>query len=163
MVALDVDGVLSDGGISIDNSGIESKRFYVRDGLGIRLLLDSGIKVGLITARKSKVVEKRAKELSLTFVHQGVKDKWGCLQSEMEQAKLKSTECAFMGDDLIDLAILTKVGLATSPVDAAPEVINHVDWVSQKPGGSGAVRELAEEILKAQNMWDGIINRLINR
>ena len=159
MVALDVDGVLTDGGIFIDNAAVEAKRFYVRDGLGIRLLLDSGIKVGLITARNSQVVSRRAQELSLSFVHQGVKEKWHCLQGEMERAGIESDACAFMGDDLIDLPILSKIGLATAPADAAPEVLERVHWVAQRPGGRGAVRDLAEEILKAQGMWAGIVSR----
>jgi 3-deoxy-D-manno-octulosonate 8-phosphate phosphatase (KDO 8-P phosphatase) len=160
MVALDVDGVLTDGGIIIDNAGVEAKRFYVRDGLGIRLLLDSDIQVGLITARNSKVVSRRAEELRLSFVHQGVKDKWSCLQAEMERAGIAAQGCAFMGDDLIDLPILTRIGLATAPADAAPEVLKQVDWVASNPGGRGAVRDLAEAILQAQDKWAGIVSRL---
>ncbi|MBF0445587.1 MAG: HAD-IIIA family hydrolase [Magnetococcales bacterium] len=160
MVALDVDGVLTDGGIFFDNEGIETKRFSVRDGLGIRLLLDSGIKVGLITARKSAVVQKRAQELSLSFVHQGVKNKWPCLKAELDKEQITPLHCAFMGDDLLDLAILTKVGLATAPEDAAQEVLERVDWVAAKPGGRGAVRDLAEMILKSQGNWAEIVSRL---
>ncbi len=160
MVALDVDGVLTDGGIIIDNAGIEAKRFSVRDGLGIRLLLDSGIKVGLITARRSQVVSRRAEELSLSFVHQGVKDKWRCLQEEMTHSAIDAQACAFMGDDLIDLAILTRVGLAAAPCDAAPEVLERVHWISDKPGGGGAVRHLAEGILQAQGLWSSHVTRL---
>ncbi len=159
MVALDVDGVLTDGGIIIDNDGVETKRFYVRDGLGIRLLLDSGIIVGLITARRSDVVAKRAKELSLSFVHQGVKEKWSCLQEEMARHQVEPGACAFMGDDLIDLPILTRVGLATAPADAAFEVRERVHWVAENPGGRGAVRDLAEAILQAQERWTGIVSR----
>ncbi|MBF0379755.1 MAG: HAD-IIIA family hydrolase [Magnetococcales bacterium] len=161
MVALDVDGVLTDGGIIYDNDGIESKRFSVRDGLGIRLLLDSGIKVGLITARKSAIVEKRAKELSLSFVHQGIKKKWPCLLAELEKEQITSAQCAFMGDDLLDLPILTKVGLAAAPDDAAHEVLEQVHWVADKAGGQGAVRDLAEMILKSQGKWSDIVSGLV--
>ena len=157
MLALDVDGVLTDGGIIIDNGAVEAKKFFVRDGLGIRLLLDSGIKVGLITARNSQVVSKRAAELSLSFVHQGVKAKWSCLQAELQKEQITPQECAFMGDDLVDLPILTKIGLATAPADAVPEVKERVHWVARHPGGVGAVRELAEIILQAQGFWDGIV------
>ncbi|MBF0193789.1 MAG: HAD hydrolase family protein [Magnetococcales bacterium] len=160
MVALDVDGVLTDGGILFDNDGVEAKRFSVRDGLGIRLLLDSGIKVGLITARKSAVVEKRAQELSLSFVHQGIKNKWPCLKAELDREKITPKQCAFMGDDLLDLPILTKVGLSTAPNDAAKEVLERVDWIAAKAGGQGAVRELAQMILKSQGSWDAIVSRL---
>ncbi|MBF0401449.1 MAG: HAD hydrolase family protein [Magnetococcales bacterium] len=161
MVALDVDGVLTDGGIYLDNAGVESKRFYVRDGLGIRMLREAGLSVGLLTARHSPLVAQRAKELSLSFVHQGIKDKWSCLQEELAKAHLDPVHCAYMGDDLIDLKVLQKVGLSTAPGDADPEVCRRVHWVAGAWGGRGAVRELAENILRTQNRWDNILSALL--
>lgn len=158
LVALDVDGVLTDGILHLDGEGRESKRFHVRDGLGIRLLLDAGIKVGLITARSSEAVARRGKELSLSFVRQGVRgNKWLCLKEEMTTLGLEAHQCAFMGDDLIDLGILQRVGLSAAPADAEPEVLDNVHWVSGKNGGRGAVRELAKNILMAQGLWEGIL------
>ncbi|WP_130472000.1 KdsC family phosphatase [Candidatus Magnetaquicoccus inordinatus] len=161
MVVLDVDGVLTDGIIQLDNNGVESKRFYVRDGLGIRLLLQAGIQVGLITARQSSVVSQRAAELSLSFVHQGARHKWPALQQELHRAGLQAEQCLFMGDDLVDLAALCRVGLATAPRDADPEVLKRVDWVASLPGGRGAVREMAERLLRSQGVWDNLIQGLL--
>ncbi|MEO5340005.1 MAG: hypothetical protein H7837_05710 [Magnetococcus sp. MYC-9] len=153
MVALDVDGVLTDGGIYLDANGVESKRFHVRDGLGIRLLLQAGMRVGVVTARHSALVAHRARELSLSFVHQGVQDKWECLQRELAKAGLDPVHCAFMGDDWVDLPVLDQVGLATAPGDADPEVRRRVHWVATALGGQGAVRELAENLLRTHGRW----------
>ncbi|MBF0162318.1 MAG: hypothetical protein HQL88_08515 [Magnetococcales bacterium] len=157
MVALDVDGVLTDGGIYLDDQGVESKRFYVRDGLGIRLLLQAGLRVGLLTARQSPAVTRRAQELSLSFVHQGLKDKWGCLQDELAKAQWDPVHCLYMGDDWVDLPVLQRVGLAAAPGDADPEVRRQVHWVARAGGGQGAVRELAEELLRSQNRWGTLL------
>ncbi|MBF0462180.1 MAG: HAD-IIIA family hydrolase [Magnetococcales bacterium] len=157
MVALDVDGVLTDGGIYLDDTGSESKRFYVRDGLGIHLLLRAGLHVGLLTARQSPVVAQRAKELSLSFVHQGVTDKWACLQHELAKYQLDPIHCAYMGDDWVDLPVLQQVGLATAPADADWEVCRRVHWVATARGGQGAVRQLAENLLRTQNRWGNMI------
>lgn len=154
LLALDVDGVLTDGGIHLDSAGIESKRFHVRDGLGIRLLLESGMAVGMITARNSPLVAARARELDVSFLHQGVKEKWRCLEEELRQRALSAGQCAFMGDDLIDLPILSRVGLASAPADADPEVVRRVHWTARRSGGRGAVRELAEGLLRAQGRWE---------
>lgn len=160
MVVLDVDGVLTDGGIYLDNHGVETKRFYVRDGLGMRLLLQAGFMVGLITARQSDLVAHRARELSLSFVHQGVKDKWVCLQQELHKAALTPMQCAYMGDDLVDLRVLQQVGLATAPADADQEVCDRVHWVAPRDGGRGAVRALAEQLLHTQGRWDAIVSTM---
>ncbi|MBF0147410.1 MAG: phenylphosphate carboxylase subunit delta [Magnetococcales bacterium] len=158
ILALDVDGVLTDGVIHLDADGHEHKRFHVTDGLGIRLLLEAGIKVGLITARNSRAVARRAEELSLSFVHQGIRsDKWTCLKEELSRSGFEPAQCACMGDDLIDLPILCRVGLATAPFDARPEVRQRVHWVANAPGGRGAVRELAEGLLMAQGRWENLV------
>ncbi|MBF0422788.1 MAG: phenylphosphate carboxylase subunit delta [Magnetococcales bacterium] len=158
IVALDVDGVLTDGIIHLDAQGEEHKRFHVSDGLGIRLLLEAGVHVGMISARSSPSVAFRARELSLSFVHQGVQgSKWECLHKELRQRGLEAAQCAAMGDDWVDLDILCRVGLATAPRDARAEVRQRVHWVAQASGGRGAVRELAEELLMAQGKWDAAV------
>nr|CRH08021.1 3-deoxy-D-manno-octulosonate 8-phosphate phosphatase [Candidatus Magnetococcus massalia] len=157
LIALDVDGVLTDGGIYYGNAGEELKRFHVRDGLGVRLMVDAGIQVGVITARRSELVARRAKELGMTFIHQGVKDKWHCFEQQITQLNIPLEQCGFMGDDLIDLPILTRVGLATTPADGHAEVKKRVDWVAPQPGGNGAVRALADQILQLQGHWDGVL------
>lgn len=157
MVVLDVDGVLTDGGIYLDDNGLESKRFDVRDGMGIRLLRQAGLSVGVVTARRSRSVAKRAEELALTFVHQGVQDKWSCLQQELRRAGIEPYQCAYMGDDLVDLGVLQRVGLATAPLDAVGEVRHRVHWVATHHGGRGAVRELAENLLHTQARWQAVI------
>lgn len=161
MVVLDVDGVLTDGSIYFDENGLESKRFHVRDGMGIRLLLQADFIVGVLTARQSTMVTQRAKELSLSFVHQGVKDKWACLQHELEKAALSAKQCAYMGDDLLDLRVLQHVGLATAPADADSEVRNRVHWVATQKGGKGAVRELAKNLLHTQKKWHAIVSTFV--
>ena len=163
LVALDVDGVLTDGGIYLDGNGVESKRFYVRDGLGIRLLLQAGLRVGVITARQSAAVTQRAGELSLSFVHQGVRDKWACLQQELANARLDPAHCVYMGDDLVDLAVLQQVGLSAAPGDADPAVRQRVHWVATACGGRGAVRELAENLLRTQNRWGNMMETFLDR
>lgn len=164
MLVLDVDGVLTDGIIHLDADGNEHKRFHVADGLGIRLLLEAGIGVGFITARRSLAVEKRALELSVSFVHQGVEDgKWQYLKEELDKAGIQPDQCACMGDDLVDLDILCRVGLATTPRNGQPEVKKRVHWVADYPGGRGAVRELAEGLLVSQGRWENIVSGFIPR
>ena len=161
LVVLDVDGVLTDGGLYLDDDNRQSKRFFVRDGLGIRLLIDAGIAVGLITGRRSKVVEHRAAELNLSFFHQGVDDKGPQLDAELKARGLEAAACAYMGDDLIDLGVLSRVGLATAPADAVQEVRDRVHWVAPHGGGHGAVRALAEGILSAQGRWAESVERFL--
>ncbi|MBF0143441.1 MAG: hypothetical protein HQL59_08285 [Magnetococcales bacterium] len=160
LLGLDVDGVMTDGGIVLTSGGDESKRFDVRDGLGLRLLLDAGVVVGIITGRSSGVVARRGAELGLAFVHQGVTDKWSCLEAEIQARGIAVGACAYMGDDLPDLPLLLRVGLGAAPADAHWEVRRRVDWVSDRAGGRGAVRQLCEGILVAQGRWEGVLRRL---
>lgn len=157
LLALDVDGVLTDGGLYLTDRGEQMKRFQVRDGLGIRLLRDNGVGVGVVTARRSQLVELRARELNLDFVHQGVKDKWATLSEELANRNIPPDECAYMGDDLVDLGVLGQVGLAAAPSDAHEEVRQRVHWVAPLGGGQGAVRALADLILKAQGRWEAVL------
>ena len=153
LILLDVDGVLTDGGITIDDRGVEAKRFDVRDGQGIALLISSGIKVGFITGRRSNIVRRRSKELGVTIVYQGVRDKGQIYDRIKQKSGLKDEEIAYVGDDIYDLPILQKVGFAITVRDCWPGLKPRVDYVTKKKGGRGAVREVSELVLTAQHRW----------
>ena len=153
LLLLDVDGVLTDGRIILDDLGIETKQFHVRDGQGIALLMHAGVEVGFITGRSSKVVSYRAKELCLRIVQQGVQDKLGAYARIKAKARLRDEQIAYVGDDIIDLPILRQVGLAIAVRDGWSGLAAFVDFVTKAGGGSGAVREVAELLLKAQGKW----------
>lgn len=153
LLLLDVDGVLTDGRIIIDDRGIETKQFHVRDGHGIALLMRAGIEVGFITGRSSRALRHRAKDLAVRLVYQGVANKLGCYGEIRRQQNLTDDEIAYIGDDMIDLPVLAKVGLACSVADGWPELSSAVDYVTTARGGRGAVREVAELLLKAQGKW----------
>jgi 3-deoxy-D-manno-octulosonate 8-phosphate phosphatase (KDO 8-P phosphatase) len=153
LLLLDVDGVLTDGGIIIDDRGAETKRFDVRDGLGITLLLRAGIEVGFITGRSSPVVIRRARELKVRIVYQGVQDKAAVYAKIRNKLHLEDEEIAYIGDDIVDLAILKKAGLGIAVKDGWPGLKRQVHHVTQAQGGRGAVREVAEMLLRAQGRW----------
>lgn len=154
LLLLDVDGVLTNGTIYLDNEGIESKGFNIKDGLGLNLLKRSGIQVGIITGRHSAVVAHRARELGIGLVIQGCRDKLIAGQEIAQGEGLEMDQIAFAGDDLIDLKLLLAVGLGFSVADGAAEVREAVHHVTNSPGGHGAVREMCELILKAQGGWE---------
>lgn len=150
LVAFDVDGVLTDGGLYLSDSGEEFKRFNSLDGHGLKMLRNSGVELAIITGRKSKCVELRAKNLGIQHLYQGVDDKWKAMQSLLSELNLQPEVSAFMGDDVIDLPVMRRVGLALS-VPAAPQLVrDHAHYVSQREGGHGAVREVCELIMAAQ-------------
>ena len=155
MLVLDVDGVLTDGSLYYSSEGEEIKRFSVRDGLAVRMLLDAGITVAIITGRSSKALTMRCSDLGLDpeLVIQGSRHKKADLARLMEGLGFTGPEVAVMGDDLPDLPILEMAGCSACPSDAVPEVVAACDIVCGAPGGQGAVRELAELILKAQGRW----------
>lgn len=157
LLALDVDGVLTDGTLNIGAEGELFKAFNARDGLGISCLLRSGVRVAIITGRKSAIIHRRAAELGITELYEGVKNKRGALSKILAESGLAPEEAAYMGDDLNDLPALAVCGLPCAPADAAPEVIAQCAFVAQKSGGRGAVREAAELILKAQGKWDAVV------
>ena len=163
LLVLDVDGVLTDGRLLFDAEGRESKSFHVRDGHGIRLLQDCGIEVALITARYSQALAHRARDLGIQRVYQGSVDKIVAYTELLFATQRREEEVAYMGDDLIDLGILGRVGLAAAPADAHPEVLARAHWIAQRPGGMGAVRELSEEILRVQGYWSGIVARALGQ
>ncbi len=158
MLLLDVDGVLTDGTFSPGAAaGEESKRFHSRDGIGLVLAKKAGIKLGLISGRASRIVEARAHELSMQFVRLGVSDKLEALQEALSQESCSLEDVAYMGDDLPDLAVLSRVGLAATVADAPLEIRSRVDYVTQARGGHGAVRELIELILMSQERLEELV------
>ncbi|AHF01644.1 HAD family hydrolase [Thiomicrospira aerophila AL3] len=153
LLILDVDGVLTDNRLFYGDNGVEYKSFYTRDGHAMVLWRKSGLDLGVITGRKSQLVTQRMNDLKVKYLFQGVPDKLPVFEQLLQNEGLHADEIAYMGDDILDLPILTRVGLASCPKDADPEVITRVHFVSEKVGGQGAVRELIEMILKTQGHW----------
>jgi len=159
LVIFDVDGVLTDGSIIIGDDGEEYKAFHSRDGHGMRLLKYTGVEIGIITGRTSKVVEHRMISLGITFVYQGQRVKTPAFENMLEQLSLKPEQCAYVGDDWVDLAVMDKVGLAIAVQDAAPLVKEKAHWVTEAKGGKGAAREVCELIMKGQSTLEEQIER----
>ncbi|GLI54409.1 MULTISPECIES: D-glycero-beta-D-manno-heptose 1-phosphate adenylyltransferase [Thermodesulfovibrio] len=159
---LDVDGVLTSGGIILDNENNELKIFNVRDGHGLVMLHKSGINLAVITGRHSKALERRMKELGIAEVYQGTREKLKIFNEIVEKYNLKKEEIAAMGDDIIDLSILDRVGLSVCPQDAHEEVKKRVNYVTEQKAGQGAVRELCDIILKAKGLWDKFVDEYKN-
>ncbi|MEZ5502662.1 MAG: HAD-IIIA family hydrolase [Halioglobus sp.] len=156
LLVLDVDGVLTDGQIYYGNNGEEFKSFSIKDGLGIKLLQDSGVKVAIITGRQSEIVTRRALELGIRDVVQGREDKRAALAEVCERHHLGLDECAYMGDDLPDLGAIVAAGLGMSVADASAPIREAADWLSRYNGGCGAVREACEFILSARGEWSAV-------
>lgn len=158
LLALDVDGVLTDGGVYFDDSGGETKRFHIHDGLGIVLARLAGLEIAWITGRTSPIVERRARELGVTFLRQGVRDKASCLVEVAGHAGVRPEEIAFMGDDLNDLPALRQAAVALTPSNTASVEVRAVaDYVTARAGGQGAVRDAVELILRARGDWDAAL------
>jgi 3-deoxy-D-manno-octulosonate 8-phosphate phosphatase (KDO 8-P phosphatase) len=153
LLLLDVDGVLTDGTITISGDGTEAKRFDIKDGAAIVWAQRLGIKVGLISARPSAVTTRRASELRIRIVVETSQPKIAAYDQLLRRLKLSDEDVAYMGDDLLDLPVLRRAGLALAPADAAAEVRRQVHHVTAAPGGRGAVREAVELILQAQGRW----------
>ncbi len=158
-VIFDVDGVLTDCGVIFDDNGLEYKRYNAKDGLGIHFLKKYGFKLGVITGRKSKVVELRCEELGLEFHKHGIRNKLTEYENFKQLYDLKDENIAYVGDDIIDLAILTRCGLSASPIDARNYIKETVDIVTQSKGGEGVLRDLADYIFQAQGLFDEIIEQ----
>lgn len=159
LLILDVDGVLTDGKIIYNDRGEEIKAFHVRDGHGLKLLMRAGIGIALITGRKSKVVLHRARDLGIKNVYQRVTNKIEVYEKILKGEKLKDENVGFVGDDLVDIPVLKRVGFSAAVGDAIPEVREVADYVASKKGGEGAVREICELLLKVQNKWEEITER----
>jgi len=157
LLALDVDGVLTDGKLHYDAEGREAKVFHVRDGLGIKLLQQQGIAVALISGRQSAAVRARAHELGIAHAILGRDDKRTALEGLCAQLQIALSEAAYMGDDLPDLAAIRAAGLGLTVADAAGPVLRAADWVSRASGGNGAVREACEMLLRARSLWQGVL------
>ena len=159
LLLLDVDGVLTDGGIVYDDGGREIKRFHVRDGHGIKMIQRAGVEVGIITGRSSGVVAIRAKELGISLVRQGATDKVAAWREILASRGISPEGTAYVGDDIVDVPLLKSVGFAAAPADAEAYVLDAVDFVSSRGGGRGAVREIVEFILRSGGRWDAATSR----
>jgi 3-deoxy-D-manno-octulosonate 8-phosphate phosphatase (KDO 8-P phosphatase) len=151
VAAFDVDGVLTDGALYYADSGEEMKRFSVHDGHGLRMLKDSGLTLAIITSRRSGCVEARARNLGIEFLYQGVPDKLAAFRELLGRCGVEAAECAYTGDDLVDLPVMKRCGLAVSVPGAPAAVRREAHYVTRSRGGEGAVRELSEVILYARS------------
>lgn len=156
LMAFDIDGVMTDGGLHYTDDGGELKTFNVQDGLGLKLLQRAGIELAIVTGRSSGVVAARAADLGIGHVHQGVADKGAVLDELCSRLGLRRSEAAFMGDDLIDLPAMLRCGFAIAPANARRQILERAHLVTESGGGRGAVREAAEFVLAAQGKLDGL-------
>lgn len=161
LLLLDVDGVLTDGSLVYSQNGIESKAFNTQDGLGLRLATQGGVETGIITARTSPMVRKRAEELGMKYLYQGVENKLDTFRTILDRAGCRPYQVCYMGDDLIDLGLLSRVGLAACPANAVPEVKDICHFVADRPGGSGAVRQTCELILRAKGRYQALVQQFL--
>lgn len=159
LLLFDVDGVLTDGRILLHADGTESKQYHIRDGTALVWARRAGLLTGLLSARTSMATTQRAQQLSIPIVRQGVDDKLAAYEAILVDQRLADDEVAFMGDDLLDLPVLARVGLSCAPADAVADVRTRVHWVSAHGGGAGAVRELVEHVLQAQGQWQALLDR----
>ena len=159
LLLLDVDGVLTDGKLHYSDEGIESKTFNTKDGLGIRLVQKAEVQTGIITARQSRLVARRAEELGMDHIRQGAGNKLDEFKSILDETGLKPFQVCYMGDDLIDLSLLTRVGLAACPGDAVDSVKEVCHFISRHPGGSGAVREVCDLVVEAKGLYEKLVQQ----
>ncbi len=157
LMIFDVDGVLTDGRLYYTDSGAEMKAFSTLDGHGIRMLMSSGIEIAIITGRRSEVVSHRARDLGISHVLQGVAEKRPAFLGLTASLGLAPESCGYMGDDLVDLPVLTRCGFAATTREAPEIVKRHAHFISTQPAGAGAVREVCEMILKAQGKLDAAL------
>ena len=162
LILMDADGVLTEGKVTYGNGNLELKSFDVKDGAGIELARKAGIKTGIISGRQSGALQRRAKELRIDEVHQKVINKVEVYKQILGRYSLRDEEVAYIGDDILDLPLLSRVGLSAAVADAHPEVKKRVDLVTTSTGGRGAVRELVELILRAQGKWDTIVQDFLS-
>lgn len=163
LLLLDVDGVLTDGTLHYSGAAGESKSFHTQDGFGIRLLQEAGVDVGVITARQSEIVARRAGELKMRYVYQGIRNKKEILKEILQVSGYRPFQVAYMGDDWLDLALLQQVGLALAPANAVREVREIVHFITERPGGAGAVRDACDLILDAKNLMAELLLKYTTR
>jgi len=159
LLLLDVDGVMTDGRIIYDGNGLETKFFNVKDGHGIKMLQRYGIEIGIITGRTSVVVDLRARELGIELVYQGALKKLESYDDVKRKTGVTDNQIAYMGDDIVDIPVMRRVGFSAAPPDSLPEVLAVADYVSSCGGGRGAVREICDLILKGRGVWNEIVKR----
>ncbi len=154
LVVFDVDGVLTDGSLFVGDGGEEYKAFYARDGLGMKMLQRSGVEIGIITARTSNVVEHRMHNLGIQYVYQGRLEKLPAFENLVRELGLDFEQTAYVGDDVVDLPVLQRAGLAIAVQDAHPIAKQHAHWQTPHNGGRGAARDVCDLIMEAQNTLD---------
>ncbi len=163
LLLLDVDGVLTDGSITYNDEGSEIKTFNARDGFGLNLLSRAGVEIGLITARSSRALERRVQDLKITHIYQGVREKVTVFDRIRQDLNLEPGQIAYIGDDWLDLALLSQVGFSATVSNGAPEVRKIVDYVATLAGGQGAVREICELIVDAKGCYEGLLARYLTK
>jgi 3-deoxy-D-manno-octulosonate 8-phosphate phosphatase (KDO 8-P phosphatase) len=159
LLLFDVDGVLTDGRVLLDSDGREAKQYHIRDGTALVWARQAGLLTGFLSARASASTTERARQLGVSIVRQGADDKLRAYAELIDEHNLTDAAVAYMGDDVLDLPVLRRVGLAAAPSDAVADVLQRVHWSSTRRGGDGAARELVEHVLRAQGLWDDLIAR----
>ena len=159
LLLMDCDGVLTDGRLTLLADGDEQKTFHARDGHGIKLLHRAGLQTGIISGRASGAVERRAHELGIAYVRQNEKDKIRAFEELLGEGKVSADQCAFVGDDLPDIPVMLRVGLAVAVADAVEETKQAAHYITEHKGGRGAVRDVTELILKSQGRWEELMRR----
>ncbi len=157
LLVMDVDGVLTDGGILYFDDNLEGKRFHVHDGSAMYIARLLGVRTAVITARSSAAVERRFTELPVDHVRQGARQKVAACLEIQKAEKIANEEVAYIGDDLIDLPMMEHVGLSIAVADASPQLCERVDWVTEKDGGCGVAREVVDDLVSARDAWDEVI------
>jgi 3-deoxy-D-manno-octulosonate 8-phosphate phosphatase (KDO 8-P phosphatase) len=159
LIIFDVDGVLTDGSLIMGDDGQEYKAFNAKDGHGMKMLLASGVEIGIISARNSLVVSNRMQNLGIKYLYQGQRNKLKALADLQKKLKLEPAQIAYVGDDLLDLCVMREVGLPIAVQDATNEVVELSDWQTEAAGGKGAAREICEKIMQAQGTYNDILAR----
>ena len=162
LVVFDVDGVLTDGSLFLGDGGEEYKAFHSRDGHGMKMLQEAGVELAVITGRTSRVVEHRMASLGIEHVFQGQRDKLPAFETLLARLGLQAAECAYVGDDVVDLPVMRRVGLAIAVQDAHPLVVRHAHWQTPSPGGRGAARDVCELILEARGDLERMLARYLS-
>ena len=158
---LNVDGVLTDGSLFFDNNGVETKAFNVQDGHGIKLWTRAGNSVAVITGRNSNVVNRRCDELGINHIYQNAKNKIDFLNEHIASTNATPEQICYVGDELVDIPVFRKVGLAIAVANAVPEALDFADIITEKHGGKGAVREIIDFLLKKKGQWESVTNRYL--
>jgi 3-deoxy-D-manno-octulosonate 8-phosphate phosphatase (KDO 8-P phosphatase) len=160
LLLLDVDGVLTDGSLIYSDEGSETKVFNVKDGFGLKLIMSAGIKVGLVTGRTSNALQRRCRELGIKYIYDGVQQKARLLDKIVTETGVAAGNTAYIGDDLPDLPLMRRIGLAIAVADAHEMVRDYSAWITAAPGGRGAVREVCDALLKSRGDWESILEQL---